>query len=522
MKHDVIALDALPADGLTEVAVGDLKILLARDGDRVLATGATCTHKGAPLKNGQRVGNRVICPWHHAVFDLEDGAHLQPPGKGCLNRFAASVEGGRVLVEIREGDGPHMPDPAPEARERGGEAVFSIVGGGAAGLACAEELVRGGFAGRIVLFTPEGEPPYDRTDLSKTYLSGKKKDEDLPLLPRERLEALGIELDARTVERIDAAAKTLQLADGSTLAYDRCFAAPGSDAAPLTLANAECSNVLQLRDHADARALKAALETASRVAVIGSGFIGMEAAASLTAQGKSVTVLSRDPLPFAKQFGEAVATQLLKTHRAKGVDVRTGTEIETLEAEDGRVVAVRLAGGERIATDLVLAAVGAAPRTGLLSGVETNGRGVVTDETLRVANGLYAGGDIAEFPLHGRHERARIEHWRLAEQHGRHAAQAMLGSTEPFRGVPFFWTAQQGRLAYLGHAKGFDEVHIEGDLDGNSYTAFYVKGGRVVAALGLGKGDRTPALHALMLTDPTPSSERLAAAGWDPAALLKD
>ena len=126
MKHDVYAFDDLPPHGLTEVAVGDLKILLARDGDRVLATGATCTHKGAPLKNGQRVGNRVICPWHHAIFDLEDGAHLQPPGKGCLSRFAASVEGGRVFVELADGAKAHRPDPDPAIRERGDDRVFEI------------------------------------------------------------------------------------------------------------------------------------------------------------------------------------------------------------------------------------------------------------------------------------------------------------------------------------------------------------------------------------------------------------
>ena len=103
MQHDVSAFSDLSETGLHEVEAGGLKILLARDGDTVLATGATCTHKGAPLKNGTRIGNRVICPWHHACFDLEDGDHIEPPGQGCLSRFETSVVDGRVLVDLPEG-----------------------------------------------------------------------------------------------------------------------------------------------------------------------------------------------------------------------------------------------------------------------------------------------------------------------------------------------------------------------------------------------------------------------------------
>ncbi len=520
MRHDVLALADLPPEGLTEVAVGDLKILLARDGDRVLATGATCTHKGAPLKNGKRVGNRVICPWHHAIFDLDTGDHIEPPGKGCLARFRASVEDGRVVVEVPDGAGAHRPEVEPADRKTGGDRVFAIVGGGAAGLACAEELVKRGFDGRIVMFVPEREPPYDRTDLSKMYLQGKKSDEALALYPRERLQALGIELIETAVERIDAGSRRLHLKGGETLRFDECFAAPGSDAAPFDLPGAEAENVVSLRSHDDARDLKARLGAARRIVIVGSGFIGMEAAASLLAPDRSVTVISRSALPFAKQFGEAVARQLLATHRAKGVDVRTGADVGGLTVEGNRVTAVRLKDGSSIEADLVIAALGAAPRTDLVSGADRAGKGIKVDATLRAAEGLHAGGDIASFPLAAIGEHARIEHWRVAEQHGRHAAGAMLGDATPFSGIPYFWSAQHGRLSYLGHAESFDEVHIEGSLEENSYTAFYVKDGRVLAALGLGKADRTPALHALMLHEPAPERAALEAAGWDPAALL--
>ena len=525
MQHDLCALDDLPSDGLTEVEAGGLKILLARDGESVMATGAICTHKGGPLKNGTRVGNRVICPWHHAIFDMTSGAHMEPPGQGCLNRFETTVEGGRVHVEIPEGAGEHRPEVAPDARKSGGSEVFAIIGAGAAGLACAQELVRGGFDGRIVMITQEGETPYDRTALSKTYLQGKSGDDDLPLLDGGGIAQLGVERIDAAVDHIDIENRVIHFhaadeAPAEGLAYDRCFAAPGSDAATLPLKNANLPNVFTLRTHGDAKKLKEAVGDASDVVIIGSGFIGMEAAAAMVQNGKAVTVVAQDPLPFQRQFGEAVAGQIAKQHRDKGVRIMTNAKVASLEEDEGAVAHVHLESGERLKADLVLIAVGASPRLAIFG--EGAGDGVVVADDLSLNPSLYVGGDVAMFPLHGRSYATRIEHWRVAEQHGRHAGRAMLGDAEPFDGVPFFWSAQYGPIHYVGHAKDFDEVHIEGDLEAGSYTAFYVKDGKVVAALGRGKADRTADLHAVMLTNRTPAKAELEAAGWQPKAMIRN
>ena len=524
MQHDICALSDLPPDGLTQIEAGGLKLLLARDGDTVMATGATCTHKGAPLKNGTRIGNRVICPWHHAVFDLTTGAHMEPPGQGFLNRFERKVEGGRVHVEIPEGAGEHTPEVPADARKTGGSKVFAIIGAGAAGLACAQELVRGGFDGRIVMITKEGETPYDRTALSKTYLQGKSDDGDLPLLDGGGIAQLGVERIDASVDHIDIENRVIHFHGGHEapaegLSYHRCFAAPGSDAATLPLKNGDLPNVFTLRSHADAKALKQAVGEANDIVVIGSGFIGMEAAAAMIQNGKRVTVISQDPLPFQKQFGEAVAGQIAKQHRDKGVTIRTNAKVASLEADEGAVVHVHLESGDRLKADVVLMAVGAKPRTAIFG--EGAAHGVVVGDDLSLNPSLYVGGDVAMFPLAGQGYPARIEHWRVAEQHGRHAARAMLGHAEPFDGVPFFWSAQYGPIHYVGHAKDFDDVHIEGDLDAGSYTAFYVKDGKVVAALGRGKADTTADLHAVMLTNRTPAKADLEAAGWQPKALIK-
>ncbi len=523
MQHDICALADLPKDGLTEIEAGGLKILLARDGDAVMATGATCTHKGAPLKNGTRVGNRVICPWHHAVFDLATGAHDEPPGQGCLNRFETTVEGGRVHVEIPDGAGEHTPEVPVDARKTGGSEVFAIIGAGAAGLACAQELVRGGFAGRILMITQEGETPYDRTALSKTYLQGKSGENDLPLLDGGGIAQIGVERIDAAVDHIDVENRVIHFHGGHEapaegLAYDRCFAAPGSDAATLPLKNSNLPNVFTLRTHTDAKKLKEAVGDANDVVIVGSGFIGMEAAAAMIQNGKTVTVISQDPLPFQSQFGEAVASQITKQHRDKGVVVKTNAKVAALAEDEGAVSHVHLESGERLKADVVLIAVGARPRTRIFG--EGASDGVIVSADLSLNPSLYVGGDVAMFPLAGQGYPTRIEHWRVAEQHGRHAARAMLGHAEPFDGVPFFWSAQYGPIHYVGHAKGFDEVHVEGDLEAGSYTAFYVKDGKVAAALGRGKADTTADLHAVMLTNRTPARADLEAAGWQPKALI--
>lgn len=525
MEYDVAAFSELSDTGLHEVEAGELKILLARDGETVFATGAHCSHKGAPLKNGTRIGNQVICPWHHACFGLEDGAHVEPPGQGCLARFETRVVDGRVLVEVPSGAGEHRPEVEPSARRAGGARIFAIVGGGAAGLACAQELVRRGFDGRIVMFSDDGETPYDRTALSKTYLQGKTGDDGLPLVGEGGLDAIGVERITERVERIDAASRTIHFVgkDGVNegLVYDRCFAAPGSDSVTLPVEGADLPGVFTLRSHDDARRIKAAADSAQNIVIVGSGFIGMEAAAALVSIGKSVTVVSQETLPFESKWGGAVAGQIVGQHRDKGVDIRTNTGVTAIAEKRGAISAVHLSSGDEVPANMVLMAVGAKPRLSIFGEAAEAAGGVEVGPDLSVDASLFAGGDVAKFPLNGRGYSARIEHWRVAEQHGRHAARAMLGDRAPFAGVPFFWSAQYGPIHYVGHAKDYDECHIEGDLAAGSFTAFYVKDGKVIASLGRGKADVTADLHGLMImSDPTPSKTSLEAAGWQPKTLL--
>ncbi|EAU43336.1 dioxygenase, ferredoxin reductase component, putative [Fulvimarina pelagi HTCC2506] len=522
MQHDVLGLDELGPDELKEVEVGETKLLLARDGERVFATGAKCTHKGAPLKNGTRVANTVICPWHHAIFDLDSGDHIEPPGQGCLTRFVVSVQNGRIMVEVPEGAHIHRPEVAQSERKTGGDAVFAIIGTGAAGLACAQELVKRGFDGRIVMIGQEDTPPYDRTDLSKAYLKGGTTPEKMTLASRDELHDLGIERVHARVTKIDAEARHLTLEGKgapSELTYDACFAAPGSGSAQLPIENADMPNVFTLRSLNDGKALLGAAEVETEIVIVGSGFIGMEAAAALAGDGRNITVVTPEELPFASKWGDAVARQITEQHKSKGVTMKLGARVEKIEASDGMATGVTTEGGETIRAGLIILAVGAKPNLDAFGDLAKDGK-VSVDANLRAADRLWVGGDVADFPLYKRGYSTRIEHWRVAEQHGRHAARAMLGDEGAFAGVPFFWSAQYGPIHYVGHAESYDDVHIEGDIENGSYTAFYIKNGKVIAGIGRGKADVTAELHAAMLSDPAPSAEKLKAAEWKPQSLI--
>ncbi len=188
----------------------------------------------------------------------------------------------------------------------------------------------------------------------------------------------------------------------------------------------DLDGVMTLRSLDDAVRLSEAAEQAKRVVVIGAGFIGLEAAAFLTKRGLSVTVLSREEIPFAKRFGEAVGAALKQYHSGNGITFVTGTVARI--AGNGRVASVETEDGGSLPADLVLIGAGAAPETGIVAGVEPDEKGGLrVGADLTLADRVWIAGDIAAFPEHGSGVTARIEHWRLAQQHGTHAAGRSWG-----------------------------------------------------------------------------------------------
>ncbi len=214
-------------------------------------------------------------------------------------------------------------------------------------------------------------------------------------------------------------------------------------------------------------------------------------------------------------MGARIGGVFTRLHESRGVQFRLGQEIAALP--DGGVV---LKSGEKLQADLVVAGFGVTPADGLRStGIDRNEDGGITvDATLQVGAGLFAAGDIARFPLRGDGKPIRVEHWRVAEQHGRVAALNMLGRGVRYDAVPAFWTIQYlKRLDYIGHATDWDDIVVHGDLEKPEFLAYYVKNNQVLAAVGLDRDRDTAALIELFQAKRQWTPDAL---GPDPASLL--
>jgi len=514
-KEITVARASELKDGeMKQVAAGGTEILLARVNGNYHAVGATCTHYGAPLAEGALAGERIICPWHHACFNVVTGDLEEPPALDALPRYEVRVENENVIVRLPEGAADRRTPPMAEPDTAADARLFVILGGGAAGYAAAQTLRECGFKGRVQMVTREDRLPYDRPNLSKDYLQGHAEPGWMPLRPDEFFDEHGIEvLRGRRVARVDAKAKTVSFEGGEQLAYDALLVATGGEPRTLPIAGSGLENVLTLRSFADSDAIIAAADGARRAVVEGPSFIGMEAAASLRERKLEVTVVAPDQTPFEKSLGAEIGALLRKIHEDNGVRFRLGAKVARING-DGKVEAVEIEsgeGGEKIEADLVVVGVGVKPATDFLAGVNLHkDGGVVVDEHLRAAADLWAAGDIAWFPSALTGERQRIEHWRTALQQGRVAARNMAGEDVAYNGVPFFWTRQfDAGLLYVGHATSWDEIIFQGEMPTQNFLAFYVKDGRVLAVAGMNRDREMAAVEGLMLAGRMPTPDQL-------------
>ena len=278
--------------------------------------------------------------------------------------------------------------------------------------------------------------------------------------------------------------------------------------------------MLTLRTLPDADAILQAAENATQIVIVGASFIGMEVAASLKKDGVTVTVVGLEEVPFAPSMGEVVGRMLQKEHEANGVQFRLGNSVEKFTGENGRVTGAQLKSGETLPADLVIVGVGVRPATDFLkdSGLQMQEKegSVLVDEYLQTSNpDIYAAGDIARYSANGRAQ--RIEHWRLAEQHGVIAAHNILGQQDSLNAhVPFFWTNQwDAKVAYVGHASGDDTIVIRGQPEEQSFIAFYLKDGQLAAAAGSKHGAEMCAIEFILRDKMPLTPEQMRDEGFD-------
>jgi NADPH-dependent 2,4-dienoyl-CoA reductase/sulfur reductase-like enzyme/nitrite reductase/ring-hydroxylating ferredoxin subunit len=486
------------------------KTLLVRAGGRFYATAARCPHWGAPLADGLLHGPRVLCPWHKSIFDVRDGALLEPPALDGLRAFRVRVDGDDVYVD--RDAAPE--DAAPAAGESAADGrLFAVVGGGAAAAAGAEALREAGFGGRIVMISAEDRWPYDRPNLSKDFLTGELEAKWLPLRAASFYEEHGIERLHARVSELDVRTRAVMMENGQTLLPDAVLIASGARPRRLNVPGVDLDGVCMLRSWDDAETLAAAAQTARRAVVIGASFIGMEVAAALVTRGLEVTVVGIEAVPFERILGAAVGAVVQAAHEARGTRFALGRGVSQLAGE-ARVESVVLDDGTVLEADLVVVGAGVEPVTDFVRGADVDrDGGLSVDEQLRLAQGVWAAGDVARYRDPHSGSDVRIEHWRLAEQHGRAAARSMVGRAAPFTGVPFFWTQHFDlRIGYAGAGQGWEDVVVCGDLAAREFTAFYVAGEQVLAAAGT-QDDELGAFMELVRLGAVPAAAELRGGG---------
>jgi len=463
-EHAVAHVDQLEDDRALRVKAGDEELIVLRHNGQVRAYQADCPHAGAPLEQGAICENRLICPWHKAAFALNDGEVTEPPALASLKRYRAQVRDNYLWVDDQPSTAPV---PAPQAEGR----TFIVAGAGAAGAAAVASLHRQGFAGQLVWVDQEAEPAYDRTALSKFVIAGKKTAAEVPpLLDDEVLAWPNLRRVRATVTAIDAAQQRITLDDGQHLTYDAALLATGGVPQRPAVEGAQLPGSFLLRSRDDAARILEQVRGSQRAVIVGDSFIGLEAASALRQAGLHVRVVSRHETPLTQQLGDQVSLALRQFHERNGVVFHTGTEPVSLEGP-GRVETVTLKNGERLEADLVLFGTGVKPATQLARGLAlADDQSLIVDAGMRAAPGLWAVGDMVNFPLAG--HPLRIEHWRVAQQQGCLAAENMLGAQREYADVPFFWTLQHGKtLEVLGHARAWNGVEVVGDVDAMNFVA---------------------------------------------------
>lgn len=407
---------------------------------------------------------------------------------------------------------------------RASERRVVIVGAGAAGDAAAEALRKAGFDGSIVLVGRDRHAAYHRPYLSKQFLRDELPIERVRIRAPGAYEQLGVEwIGGRTAVAASRRDSTITLDDGRSLRFDVLVLATGGS--PRWLEDVpRLANTFALRSLDDGLALKQALAAARRPLIVGAGFIGAEVAASARMMGKEALVVEVAPVPLGRALGEEMGRVYARIHRDRGVDLRLSASVAEWVVSGDRVVAARLGDGTREEVDLVLVAVGIEPELGLARDLDLppGQGGVLVDESLRADAAVYCAGDVAAHlhPVYGRH--LRVEHWQVARRQGQAVGEAIAGGARPYGELPWFWSDQYDvNLQYLGHAAGFDRTVWRGDRDGERFSVFYLKEGRVQAVLAVNDA-RTIRLSRELIGGQVPvSPDALASESSDLRALAR-
>jgi 3-phenylpropionate/trans-cinnamate dioxygenase ferredoxin reductase subunit len=379
---------------------------------------------------------------------------------------------------------------------------FLLIGGGMAAAHCASELRKQGAKGSVLVVTREPEPPYERPPLSKEYLRGEASRSDAYVHEPSWYAENDVELlTGRNVLGIDVGARTAKVQKEGEIEFGKLLLGTGARVNILHhLEGAQLDGIHYLRAFKNADEIAEEAEDAERVVLIGGSYIACEVAASLAAKGTSCTCVMLEDVAMSRSFGEEAGRFFHGVLESHGVELIGGETVEAFLGE-GRVSGVRTESGREVEGELVVVGAGVHPEVMLAerARIEVE-NGVVCDSRLESSvEGIFAAGDCCSYEsvIHGR--RLRVEHWDVAFQQGRYAARAMLGESEPYREVPYFFSdlADWASLEYVGPAQDWDEIVWRGDgppfdgLDegGAEFSAWYLKDGKVAGCLSVERSE---------------------------------
>lgn len=363
-----------------------------------------------------------------------------------------------------------------------------IVGGGHGGAQAALALRQRGFEGRVTMVTREAFPPYERPPLSKDYLAGDKPFEKILIRPESFWSERNIEIrTGSAVVAIDPQARSVELGDGTRLEYHSLIWAAGGDPRRLPCSGADLNGVHSIRTRGDADRIRAQIDGGvKRVAVIGGGYIGLEAAAVFRKMGLPVTVIERMERVLNRVAGPELSSFYEAEHRRQGVELMLDHSVEALVGDDsGQVRAVSLADGSEVEADLVIVGIGIVPAVGpLLAAGAAGTNGVDVDEFCRTSlDDTYAIGDCAAHSNPYADNRVvRLESVQNATDMANTVAKHVTGERERYNTVPWFWSNQYDlRLQTVGFSSEDDDCVVRGDPDSRSFSVVYLREGRVAA-----------------------------------------
>jgi len=370
-----------------------------------------------------------------------------------------------------------------------------------AGYAAKELAARGLKAGELTILSADDAVPYERPPLSKGFLAGKDKEPDIRINAEDFYREHGIELAMNApAKAIDTARRVVRMESGAEYGFEKLVIATGASPRKLEIPGAGLTGIHYLRSLGDSKRIRAQAEQARRAVVVGGGFIGMEVSAVLAQKKIETTMVLRDDRIWKSFFTPAMSRTFESYFAARGVKFRKQTELS--EARGGSALAsVALSGGQVLECDLLVAGIGVQAETSALtgSGLEV-GNGVVVNEYLETkVPGIYAAGDVASYQDTLFSKRRRVEHWDNAVSQGQHCARTLTGERAPFIHVPYFFSdVFDLSYEFWGDTAGADEIVERGDVSSTSFSVWWLKQQRLVAAFAMNR----------------PDEERQAAAAW--------